>query len=355
MGLMTPYSFVPHYFFEFSDRMSFVDRNYNLLLSIYELLIRKFYYLPSQYQIAQEVFMTQDDEKLPSIQELEKNISVILVNDHIITNPPRPKIMGMVDIAGIHIRPVKKLPENLQNFLDSAENGLIYINFGTWMRSSEMPAKTLEVFLKVFKSLNKYKFLWKWEIDSIPDIPENVMLQKWIPQNDVLSHPNLKVFVTHGGIFGTQEAIYHGKPMIFVPFYGDQHGNARKFVKAGIGLEMTISNVTVGEFQGKLVDILENSSYYENIEQLSQIFRDNPTDPMEQAMFWIEYVLKYRGAPHIKSAAIDLTWYEYLLLDVIGFWTIMISFVSFFIYKLIILSLNILFKCFANKKKDKTL
>jgi glucuronosyltransferase len=39
---------------------------------------------------------------------------------------------------------------------------------------------------------------------------------------------------------------------------------------------------------------------------------------MEQAMYWMEYVIRHKGAPHLRSAILDLVWYQYLLLDVIA-------------------------------------
>lgn len=40
---------------------------------------------------------------------------------------------------------------------------------------------------------------------------------------------------------------------------------------------------------------------------------------MDEAMFWIEYVIRHKGANHLHSAATKLSWYEYLSLDVIAF------------------------------------
>ena len=36
------------------------------------------------------------------------------------------------------------------------------------------------------------KVIWKWDMD-IPDLPENIKLSSWLPQQDLLGHPNLKV------------------------------------------------------------------------------------------------------------------------------------------------------------------
>lgn len=45
--------------------------------------------------------------------------------------------------------------------------------------------------------------LWKWE-DDLPDKPSNIRIEKWLPQNDILGHPNVKLFITHGGLLSTQ-------------------------------------------------------------------------------------------------------------------------------------------------------
>jgi len=34
-------------------------------------------------------------------------------------------------------------------------------------------------------------------------------------------------------------------------------------------------------------------------------------------VYWTEYVIRHKGAPHLRSAVLDLAWYQYFLLDVI--------------------------------------
>jgi glucuronosyltransferase len=57
--------------------------------------------------------------------------------------------------------------------------------------------------------------------------------------------------------------------------------------------------------------------YRENAQRLSRIFRDQPRTPLENAVYWTEYVIRNKGAPHLRSAVLDLAWYQYVLLDVI--------------------------------------
>lgn len=84
-----------------------------------------------------------------------------------------------------------------------------------------MPKEKLAVFIETFRSM-KQKILWKYEDESVTNLPPNVMVRKWLPQSDILAHENVVLFITHGGVFGKQEGIYRGVPMLMIPFYGDQ-------------------------------------------------------------------------------------------------------------------------------------
>jgi glucuronosyltransferase len=60
------------------------------------------------------------------------------------------------------------------------------------------------------------------------------------------------------------------------------------------------------------------NSYREIAQRLSRIFRDQPFTPLEQSVYWTEYVIQHKGAPHLRSTVLDLAWYKYFLLDVIA-------------------------------------
>ena len=59
--------------------------------------------------------------------------------------------------------------------------------------------------------------------------------------------------------------------------------------------------------------------YKENAMKLSRIHHDQPIKPLDRAVFWIEYVMRHKGAKHLRPASHDLTWFQYHSLDVIGF------------------------------------
>lgn len=54
----------------------------------------------------------------------------------------------------------------------------------------------------------------------------------------------------------------------------------------------------------------------------SDLYRNQPINPMEHAVYWGEYIIKHKGAKHIKSIAAKMPLYRYLLLDVIAFLSI---------------------------------
>lgn len=38
--------------------------------------------------------------------------------------------------------------------------------------------------------------------------------------------------------------------------------------------------------------------------------------PAELIVVWMEYVIRHKGAPHLKPHAFNLNWYQYFMLDV---------------------------------------
>lgn len=173
----------------------------------------------------------------------------------------------------------------------------------------------MNLVLDAFRNI-KQRVLWKFEDESLADVPPNVMIRKWLPQNDILAHPNVLLFISHGGLFGTSESLYHGVPLLLIPFFGDQFRNAYMVKEAGYGNFMFYREITEDSFSKAITDIVSNESYINKARQTSTIFKDNLVHPMEEAMFWIEYVCRFKGAKHLKSQAVYMTWFSYLLLDV---------------------------------------
>lgn len=87
---------------------------------------------------------------------------------------------------------------------------------------------------------------------------------------------------------------------------------------------------------------------------MSKSFRDRPLTPLETAIYWVEYVIRHKGAPDLRSAGADLTWYQYHLIDVgiillagISLIIILVYYVLRTIYKIFLRN-----RTFETKKKQ---
>jgi UDP:flavonoid glycosyltransferase YjiC (YdhE family) len=72
---------------------------------------------------------------------------------------------------------------------------------------------------------------------ALGDLPANVHVERWIPQEAVLPHAS--VAVSHGGYGSTLGALAHGVPMVLLPLFSiDQWANADAVQRAGAGLAL---------------------------------------------------------------------------------------------------------------------
>lgn len=75
--------------------------------------------------------------------------------------------------------------QEIQDFLDKADHGVIYVSWGSMIRAESLPEEKRESLLKAFGAF-KQKVLWKWENDTLPNQPPNVFIRKWMPQREIL-------------------------------------------------------------------------------------------------------------------------------------------------------------------------
>lgn len=74
-------------------------------------------------------------------------------------------------------------------------------------------------------------------------------------------HKNTKAFITHGGLMGTQEAIYYGVPMIGMPLFADQFINIASYMRHNIAIELEVETLTEEKMDKALNTILNDLKY----------------------------------------------------------------------------------------------
>lgn len=235
--------------------------------------------------------------------------------------------------------------QEIKGFLDSATDGAIFFSLGSNVKSSDLSQEKISILLNKFRNL-KQKVLWKFETE-LPNVPHNVKIGKWLPQDDILAHPNVKLFISHCGKGGITEAKYHGVPILAIPLFGDQFSNAVNIVNEGWAVNLPLSDMNADTFSIVLDEALNNSTYARVARTLSNLNRDRPEHPLDRAAFWIEYVIRHNGARHMQSPAVHLNLLQYYSVDVYAF----ILIVLYFTIKLIRILFNVfLLKVFGIRK-----
>lgn len=159
--------------------------------------------------------------------------------------------------------------------------------------------------------------IWRHKGERPSTLGNNTLIVDWMPQKDLLGHPQTKVFVAHGGTNGVQEAIYHGVPVLGIPLFFDQYDNLLRLRERGAAKIIELGDVNGHSFEQGINEVLHHDSYRQNIQRLSRLHRDQPMAPMDQAVFWVEYVIRHKGAPHMRTEAYKMPWYSYYCIDVL--------------------------------------
>jgi macrolide glycosyltransferase len=88
--------------------------------------------------------------------------------------------------------------------------------------------------------------------DALGPVPRNASVHRWVPQLSVLAHAS--AFVTHAGMGGCSEGLWHGVPMVAVPQAVDQFGNADRLVELGVARRLDV-DATADELRTAVVTL----------------------------------------------------------------------------------------------------
>uniref|UniRef100_A0A8P0TG13 glucuronosyltransferase n=1 Tax=Canis lupus familiaris TaxID=9615 RepID=A0A8P0TG13_CANLF len=338
----SPPSYVPRIFLGFPDAMSFRERVRNHISHLEEHLFCH-YFLKTALEVASEILQTA-----VTPYDLYSHTSIWLLRTDFVFDYPKPVMPNMVFIGGINCQEGKPLPKEFEAYVNaSGEHGIVVFSLGSMV--SDIPEKKA---MEIADALGKIPqtVLWRYTGTPPPNLSKNTILVKWLPQNDLLGHPKARAFITHSGSHGIYEGICNGVPMVMLPLFGDQMDNAKRMETRGAGVTLNVLEMTSADLANALKAVINDKSYKENIMHLSRLHKDRPIEPLDLAVFWVEFVMRHKGAPHLRPAAHDLTWYQYHSLDVIGFLLAVVLGVVFITYKCCAFGCR---KCFGKKGRVK--
>uniref|UniRef100_A0A1A8P460 UDP-glucuronosyltransferase n=2 Tax=Nothobranchius rachovii TaxID=451742 RepID=A0A1A8P460_9TELE len=321
----SPFSYVPVPGSGLTDKMDFIKRVKNLFFHGIIFFQETF--------LLQPIYGAMCDKYIEggcNIVSLLQEADIWLFRSDFVFDFPRPTMPNAVYIGGFQCKPAQPLPADLEDFVQSAgEHGVIMMSLGTWVK--KLPNDITEAIASVFAKMPQ-KVIWRHQGERPSTLGNNTLIVNWMPQKDLLGHPQIKAFVAHGGTNGVQEAIYHGIPVLGIPLFFDQYDNLLRLQERGGGKIILLGDINRDTFEESIKDILNNSSYKQNMQRLSRLHKDQPVTPMDKAIFWVEYVMRNKGAAHLRTDAYKMPWLSYLCLDVLLLLitTVSVAFLSVF-------------------------
>ncbi|SDI17909.1 polyene glycosyltransferase [Sinosporangium album] len=274
----TPRDFpVPHSGLPFP--MNFGQRMHNRM---FKLRTMAMFFNPALGRVLSEDARIRKRLNLPRPDPLTRveKAEMVLCNsiaelDYPFTVPEKVKLVGAL------LPPLPEAPDgdgDLARWLD-AQSSVVYMGFGTITRLTRPHVGAL---VEVARRLDgKHQFLWKLpkeqqhRLPSRHAMPANLRIESWLPsQLDVLAHPHVKAFFTHGGGNGFHEGVYFGKPLIVRPLWVDCFDQAVRGQDFGISLTLDRPyDVDPDDVVDKITRVVEDRSFRERSQHLGELQR----------------------------------------------------------------------------------
>ncbi|XP_046312610.1 UDP-glucuronosyltransferase 2B31 [Marmota monax] len=344
-GLTFPPSYVPIVMSELSDQMTFMDRLKNIMYMLYFDFWFQTFDVKKWNQFYSEVL-----GRPTTIYETMGKADFWLIRTYWDLEFPRPLLPNFDFVGGLHCKPAKPLPKEMEEFLQSSgENGIVVFSLGSMV--SNIPEERANIIAFALAQIPQ-KVIWRYQGKKPDKLGPNTRIYNWIPQNDLLGHPKTKAFITHGGANGVYEGIYHGIPMVGIPLFADQADNIAHVKAKGAAIRLEYRTLTSADLLKALRMVINDPLYKENAMKLSRIQHDQPVKPLDRAVFWIEFVMRHKGAKHLRVAAHDLSWFQYYSLDVLGFLLACVATVMFIITKCCLFCFQMFSKTGKKKKRE---
>jgi len=138
VGNVSPLSYTPLVTAGLTDRMTFGERVTNFVETTIAWLNYRWTWMPEQEKLYAKYFPVAS-KRVP-LTDLNRNFSLVLLNQHFSLSFPRPYVPNMIQVGGLHIshKPAP-LPKDLDEFIQgSGEQGVIYFSLGSNVKSKEI-------------------------------------------------------------------------------------------------------------------------------------------------------------------------------------------------------------------------
>nr|XP_054604895.1 UDP-glucuronosyltransferase 2A1-like [Nothobranchius furzeri] len=101
--------------------------------------------------------------------------------------------------------------------------------------------------------------------------------------------------------------------------HDNQPDNMVHMKAKGAAVVVELNSLTSEDLRDAINTVIDGTTYKESAMRLSRIHHDRPMSPLDEAVFWIEFTMRHKGAKHLRVQAHELTWYQYHSLHVLSF------------------------------------
>ena len=275
------------------------------------------------------------NSKFTNAADARRTHGIALIPHDFALEQSRPLGANIKVIGALSPEPARRLPEYLDKYM-SENKVVVIVSFGT--APPNYPTGLAQIIADELSKISA-AVLWRYYGSMPKNLSKNIRIIPWFPKNefsfnDILGHSSVKVFVTHGGMKGFQESVYHGVPMVVIPMLGEHYRQANLVEYKELGVAVEWKSINDKVLQNAINKVLNNKVYEENTKRLSTIMKDRKQSPSQEGADWIEYALRHDGAPHLTSEAMDLPQYKLHMFDVFLFLVVVICLVVYALLRL---------------------
>eukprot|EP00794_Sanderia_malayensis_P009496 gene9496-10489_t len=226
----------------------------------------------------------------------------------------------VIPVAGIFSKDPSPLSDDAENFVHTVNShiGFIFVN----IRSiSQVIDHTRSAMLAGVLSTVHQKIVWKSPKLLGDIVPPNAQLFPSLDENDVIAHSGLRFLITDCNLRSLHHAVRHAVPVLGMPLFSNQMANCANIVQRhGIGEVLNANDASQEQIEAAIKRMLTNAVYKQNSIKLSEIAKTQLVSPKQTFLFWIDYVVRFKGVTHLYDEELNtVAWYSYYNYDVIAF------------------------------------
>ncbi|KAI1708545.1 UDP-glucoronosyl and UDP-glucosyl transferase domain-containing protein [Ditylenchus destructor] len=255
---------------------------------------------------------------------------------------PRPIMSNVVYVGGLGIKntssdPKSSIPDPFPTEMTKGDKGVVFVSFGSNVNSADLPDVVRRNLIDGLAAIHEYHVILKLEKEDTDGIAyaktkRNIFVTPWAPQAQLLQHPRLKLFFTHGGYNSLLEVAQSGKPVLLIPFLYDQTRNAMLVQRNGWGHVFDKISLTKGwkQLENDLRMVLEDPRFAQGAERIQNLLATKPFSADEIFLRNVQFVLDNNGTlPELQSASARLSFIQQFNLDIIILFGLLVLIVLF--------------------------